>query len=400
MNVNKPEHIWQLYFEQAWPTSVTFLENQQRIAASNQAGDIFIWELPSEPPVVESDDDKNDKDKKPNFAPALQLKGHSNGVTHVIALDDGKTLVSASLDRTIRIWDLTQSPSGSETVVLDRKTRERKARYGSKEQKQAILEAPGVEVKTLGESHLLKGHGDWIKALGVSADGKRLISGDDACLTIVWDIESREAIAQWHGYDRVWISSAALSPDGQLAFTAEYAGRRSSFDVPAAQARLWNANDGALKSDLLKTWTPEVKDEDRIDSYGYGRTWGKLIKRGLVCADFSPDDKLLAVGQGGETDTGKVHLVNVESGEIERTVSGHQYGVCDCKFSADGKYILTCGRDTILRICQVSDGKEVAALGESRGGQFKDWLHAIAISPDQQWVAAADIGGFVQVWRL
>jgi hypothetical protein len=53
-----------------------------------------------------------------------------------------------------------------------------------------------------------------------------------------------------------------------------------------------------------------------------------------------------------------------------------------------------------VRICQVSDGKEVAALGKARGGQFKDWIHAIAISPDQKMVAAADIAGFVHVWQL
>ncbi len=248
----------------------------------------------------------------------------------------------------------------------------------------------------------------WVRA---SADGKRLISGDDQCLSIVWDLTPLaspgkgrtggiEQISSWHGDDRVWVRSAALSPDGKTAFTCEFAGRRSSFDAPAAQARLWNADDGSLKIDLLKTWTPEVKDKDRTDSYGYMQVWSKLLKRGLVCAEFSPDGTLLAVGQGGETDTGKIHLVDVENGKILRTVSGHRYGACDVKFSADGKFVLSSGRDTTVRICQVSDGKEVAALSKSRGGQFKDWMHAIAISPDQTAVAAADIAGIVHVWQL
>lgn len=404
MNIDKPEHVWQLLFEGEWPTSVAFLEDRQHLAAGNRGGDIYVWQLPAEPPSAEELNDEQKKKKKeagpPNFAPKFKLKGHTNGITHLIAIDGGKRLISASLDHTIRIWDLSQSPSGSETVILDPQTRERDSQYGSKEEKEAIRNAPGVEVQVLSESRVLQGHKNWIQALAISADGRRLLSGDDSCLSIVWDLTSLEQVTSWQGYDRVWVTSAALSPDGSLAFTGEYAAPRGDFDRPAAQARLWNASDGTLRLDLLKLWTPDVKDEDRNDSYGYGQAWGKLLKSGLVCAAFSPDGKLLAAGQGGETDTGKVHLIEVESGKIERSVAGHQYGVCDCKFSADGKYILSCGRDTTVQICQVADGKEIAKLGESRGGQFKDWLPAVAIAPDQQWVAAADIGGYVQLWKL
>lgn len=396
MKINKPKQIWQLRYEGEWPTSVLFLEDSRRIAAGNRGGQIVIWELPEDPPPP----DEKDKKKLPDCPPVRLLQGHDNGITHLISANGGKSVISSSLDRTIRIWDPNAKPSGSAEVILDAHERERNANRKSQEEQDKIFNAPGTEVEAVKPLHVLEGHKDWIKALGISGDEQRLISGDDSCLTIVWDLASRKQISSWHGYDRVWISSAALSPDGKTAFTAEYAGRRSSFDVPAAQARLWNADDGQLKLDLLKVWTPNVKDKDRIDSYGYGQTWGKLFKRGLVCAAFSPDGTLLAVGQGGETNTGKIHLVDVSTGKIARTVSGHRYGVCDVKFSADGKYVLSSGRDTTVRICQVSDGKEVAALGASRGGQFKDWLHGIAISPDQQFVAAADIAGMVHVWQL
>jgi hypothetical protein len=42
----------------------------------------------------------------------------------------------------------------------------------------------------------------------------------------------------------------------------------------------------------------------------------------------------------------------------------------------------------------------VQELGKGRGGQFKDWLHALTFSADGRWLAAADIAGAVQVWRL
>ena len=41
-----------------------------------------------------------------------------------------------------------------------------------------------------------------------------------------------------------------------------------------------------------------------------------------------------------------------------------------------------------------------AQLGKPRGGQFKDWLHALTITPDGKWLAAGDMVGAVQVWTL
>lgn len=390
MKINKPVRQWQLDFDNDWPISVAFIDGGKRVAAGNRVGQILVWDVSGEPP-------KGDGKNPPNVAPVLVLDGHENAVTHLLTTSDGK-LVSCSLDRTIRIWDPSSKPTAKVDVVLDLKERQSAGRRKTAEEQEGLLTAPGLQVDAIKSLHTLEGHKDWIKALNISANGERLISGDDSCLTIVWDLASLTQVSSWHGYDRVWVSSAALSPDGKTAFTAEYAGRRSSFDVPAAQARLWNADSGEQKLDLLKIWTPKTKD--RGDTYGYGRVWGDLMKRGLKCAAYSPDGKLVAAGQAGETNTGKVHLIDTESGKIVRTVSGHQYGVCDVKFSADSKYVLSSGRDTTVRICQVSDGKEVAALGKGRGGQFKDWLSAIAISPDQTRVAASDIAGLVHVWKL
>ncbi len=397
MQINKPLHQWQLSFEGEWATSVAFLDNN-RIAAGNRAGDIYIWDL-TKPATEQSETDKKAK-TPPNTPPLRRLVGHTNGITHLVSSSDGKMLISSSLDHTIRFWNPAAPKTGETEVVLDQTAREAQARYKSKTEKAAILEAPGVKVETVAAEETLTQHTEWIQAMGLSADGSRLITGDDACLSIVWDVKTRKPVSQWHGYHRVWVRSAALSPDGQTAFTAEFSGGSSSFDRPAAQARFWNTNDGSLKLDLLKVWTPKVKDEDRIDSYGYGRTWGEIMKRGLVCAAFAPDGKWLAVGQGGETDTGKIHLIDTTTGKITRTVSGHRYGACDVKFSADSKYVVSGGRDTMVRVCQVSDGKEACALGKSRGGQFKDWMHALAISPDQTRIAAADIAGLVHVWQV
>jgi WD40 repeat protein len=373
----------ELQFEGSWPTSVAFLGPGRRLASGNRDGVILVWDLPEQPT----------KDFVP---PVRKLEGHTNTVNRLVATDDGKTLVSVSHDRSVRLWDPTTAPAGSTEIIVDA---EQRAREAKRTRKNEVLSKPGVKVATQPSQHVLTGHRGWVRALGLSRDQKRLITGDDTGLVQVWELASRKEIAKWTGHLGNWVTSACLSPDGQTAFVGEYCHPRGSFDRPPAQVRLFDASTGKEKLDILKVLYPNVKVRD--NSYGYASTWGKFVARGLVASDFSPDGKLLALGQGGEQNgLCKVHLMDAATGKLLRTISGHQDGVCDVLFSADGKYVLSTGRDTVVRICQAADGKEVAQLGKPRGGQSKDWLHAVTLSPDQEWVAAADIAGRVSVWKM
>jgi len=253
-------------------------------------------------------------------------------------------------------------------------------------------------VDTLSAAAVLNGHDDWVSALAVSRDGRRLVSGDFGSRVIVWDAASHKEVIRWSGRPWNWIVAAALSPDGETALVSEFRYKRDDFDVPAAALRVWNVADAAEKLDLLKIEFP--KFNPTASTYEAAQVWRKFTGDGLVAADASPDGKLLALGQGGETDTGKVHLFDAATGKLLRTVSGHRYGVTDVRFSGDGRFVLSVGRDTMLRICDASSGKEAAALGASRGGQFKDWLSALAVSPDGRTLAAADIAGLVHVWTV
>ena len=156
--------------------------------------------------------------------------------------------------------------------------------------------------------------------------------------------------------------------------------------------------DPAKKLDLLKVQFPKLNPTDR--SYGGSQMWRKFVANGLITVAYSPDGRLVAVGQGGETDTGRVHILDLTTGKLVRDMSGHQNGVTDVLFTSDSKYLLSTGRDTVVRICQVADGKEVAVLGTPRGGQSKDWTSSLALSPDERTVAAADIAGLIHVWEI
>jgi len=105
----KPKNLklaFQLVFEGQWPTSVAFLGSGERLAAANRAGEIYIWDLsrePSEEKIAENKERYKDR-KAPSLSPVQRLEGHTNAISHLVATRDGKQLISASYDHTIRIW--------------------------------------------------------------------------------------------------------------------------------------------------------------------------------------------------------------------------------------------------------------------------------------------------------
>lgn len=177
-----------------------------------------------------------------------------------------------------------------------------------------------------------------------------------------------------------WAYAVALSPDLKQACVSERyplvfdSGRHVG-------VKLWDATSGTVQHDLGK----EFKDMQ------------------IAAAAYSADGKTLALGRGGEADgkNGKVFLVNPATGKKEREFTpGHQYGITDLCFHPYGKHLASSGRDTVVRLWNLADGKLVKELGKPRGGQFKDWLHALSFSPDGTRLAAADMAGFVHVWQL
>ncbi len=396
----KPDQIhrvWKLPFEGAWPVSVAFAGSPRRIVAGNQDGTLVQWDLP-EAPVAAKVKDENGKevDGFETPPPTRQLVGHLNAVTGLGTSADGNTLFSTSLDHTVCVWDLNAASSGESELVLDRDSRARAAKRVEEKKRPEILNAPGVMIPKLAPATTIVEHKEWINALHVSQNGDRCITGDDSGMAVVWDAKSRQQIGSWQCPGVAWIVAAAISPDGQTAAVSQYRRKGGDWNNYPAGLRIFNVADGSVKLDFLATLYPEEKNPP----YQYQYKYHEFVAEGLVALAFSPDGTLLAAGQGGEEGEGKIHILEVATGKVVRTVAGHKYGVTDLVFTADGKYLFSAGRDTRFRITRVEDGGEVAQIGQERGGQFFDWLAAIALSPDETRLAAADIAGFVQVWDL
>jgi WD40 repeat protein len=350
--------VWTLPWDADWVTGVSFVGNN-KVAAGNKLGDILLWNLPATP-----------GDKVPS--PVRRLAGHTNEITRLLTTPDHKTLISASNDRTIKYWDLQSENGDPGVVVLNER-----ARYEAESRKKK--QPPPVEVKVQVQKFAreLMSHKDWVLGLSMTPDGKTLVSGDDKGTVIVWDLAAGKETRRWSL--KGWAWALAVSPDGKSALISERV--PLVFDSGAKSGlKIWNVQTGEIKTDL-----------------------GKEMKERMSAAAYSADGKWLAVCRGGEANglSGKVTLLDPATGnKVRETSPGHLDGATDLAFHPDGKHIFSAGRDTTVKIWRLDDGKHVRDLGQGRGGQFKDWICAITISPDGRWLAAADMAGAVQIWSL
>lgn len=341
-----------------WVTAVQFVGNN-RVAAGNKLGDILVWNLP----------DAADAKAPP---PVIRLAGHTNEITRMLITPDQKWLITASCDRTIKYWDMTAAKGEPATVVLNER-----ARYDAESRKKKMPEP--VEVKVQAQKHYLEllSHKDWILGLSMTPDGKTLVSGDDKGIVIVWDRAAGKEVRRWKMPGWAW--GLGVSPDGKFATISERI--PLVFDSGARSGlKIWNTETGEVKADFSKE-----------------------IKERMCSAAYSPDGKWLAVLRGGESNglAGKITLLDPATGKkIRETSPGHLDGGTDLAFHPDGKHIFSSGRDTLVKIWRLEDGKHVRDIGQGRGGQFKDWICAIAISPDGKRLATADMAGMVHVWSL
>jgi WD40 repeat protein len=214
--------------------------------------------------------------------------------------------------------------------------------------------------------------------LDLTRDGSTFITGDDAGQVIVWDRESGNITKRWAV--KGWAYALALSPDKKQACVGER--YPVVFDSARhAGLKLWNTATGEMIKDIAEPFK----------------------KTFLSSAAYSPDGKLLAVGRGGEIDgtNGKVALIDPSNGKLLADMGpGHLNGLTDLAWHPDGKHLASTGRDTVIRIWDTTAQKQIAEVGKGRGGQFKDWLHAVSWSADGKWLAAADMAGAVQIWTF
>jgi WD40 repeat protein/serine/threonine protein kinase len=285
----------------------------------------------------------------------LVLRGHTGAVTSLELLGDGRVL-SASEDRTARIWDHT---SGLELARFDADRELGFARADASRRSIVTAAKDGTTRVLVRDRETQR-----IPGAPVSGYCYPAISPDGQHLVTIHRIE-REV--------RLW-TIGSTQPDAVVALgdgTGPARGKRATWSprgdtfAVSAPVQLHDAPTGALRARLPGT-----------DS--------------ISALRFSPDGAVLATASFD----GTARLWDAATGKERALLSGHGAAIEAIAFDPTGQFLVTGGRDQAARAWSVSDGQLRWTFDRLDAA-----VSAFAFLPDGRFAIGLDDGA-IQLWTL
>ena len=355
----------------------------------------IVWSAnfsPDGSKIVTASDDKTSRVWDVNGNLITELKGHTGTVYSANFSPDGSKIVTASDDKTSRVWDVNGnlikelrgqdiffnanfSPDGRKVVTASRDNTAQV--WDFKSQRQAIVAK-------------LNGHTDFVWSASFSPDGNKIATASSDNTTRVWNIKGNQ-ILQFQDYSG-FFTNASFSPDNSKILTV------SSDKI----VRLWNLRGNQIA--IFKGHTSYITsasfspDGSKILTTSEDKTaivWdlqGNQINKfqGVTNASFNPDgSKIVTIYNN------TAQVLNLQGNQLAE-LKGHTNRIYRANFSPDGSKILTISADKTARIWDLQ-GNQIAELKDSTS-TGSDYITAL-FSPDSNKVISYQ-GNRIIVWNI
>ena len=328
------------------------------------------------------------------------FEGHSGWVTACTVTPDGRHVVSASHDRTLKVWDFH---SGRVLVTFEGHNGPVTACAVTPDGRRVVSASYDRTLKLwdLNRARVLatfEGHAGWVSACAVTPDGRRVVSASHDRTLKVWDLDSARALATFEGHTG-WVSSCAVTPDGRRVVSAAYDRTLKIWDLD--NSRILATIEGHAARVTACTVTP---DEQRVVSASYDRmlkvwelTRGRVLSTveghssGVTACTTTPDGQRVVSASRDRT----LKIWDLASGGILATVEGHTGWVTACTVTIDGRRVISASLDETLKVWDLNSGRILATLEG-----HCDWVTACAATPDSRRVVSASQDCTLKIWNL
>ena len=232
-----------------------------------------------------------------------------------------------------------------------------------------------------------------------SPDGTLLAASGPDSTAIIWDVSSRREVRTLAGHsgDQYGVS-VHFSPDGKRLATASADGTAKVWNVATGDELLTLVGhtetliDCIFSSDGNLLATVSYDDTVRVWDSKTGEELLFLEQPAAAFITFNPSGTKLAIAIATMGD-GWVEIIDVTTGEVMLTLTGHADDVNDVAYNTDGTKIATASNDGSVRVWDTSTGEELMKFG----GQDVP-LFSLEFSPDDRFIAAGGYDGRVKIW--
>jgi WD40 repeat protein len=340
---------------------------------------------------------------------------HGCAVTNVFVAPDGKTVLSAGLDNTLRVWDLETGkelghwqPSDSNfwissgvAISPDGK----RLAYSGLESVRVCDAVAGhvlhtVTGETISTCHSLRSVGDSDVLVCVGTDKIQVLRADTGEELRSFSLEPERPTAPVEISEGFHVPFVALSADGSRLLSAQN-GRVSLWDVDSGKKLR------KLTGDCGRLTALALSPDHRLFAWGdfrgglaLGDTSGKelqfvtpgsrdVLGDPVAVLAFSPQGNQLACGHGG----GTIRIYATDTGKQLHGIAAHGGGVSALAYTPDGRSLVSGDSDSCIRVWDTRTGQERVPTHDNRGAV------QVALSPDGTRLATVCTQQPIHCWE-
>jgi WD40 repeat protein len=325
-------------------------------------------------------------------------QSHSSDITQAIYSPDGKRILSASKDQTIKEWSVAtgkclQTYIGHHDMVssigynIDG-TQILSASYDS-----TIKEWSVNSGECIGTYY---GHGSWVYLAIYGADEKTIFSASRDATIKMWSIASKLCLKTFVGHASR-ITNVCESPKEGKIISSSRSGNIRVWSVKSGEClKIIKAHDSEVKRAI---YIPGGEKILSISSDYTIKLWsvakGKCIKTYPKSTSWALDCKISLDGKKIllALSDGKIREISYSSGKYEKTLVGHDSTVQNVSYSPDGRKILSSSSDESFREWSAETG-ECLRIFKSCDKRIVDTFY----SPDKKKLALVSRDHTIQEW--